>query len=126
MSVAAYPYEIEESNEAHGGDPFACTLYKMLPEPMQQSSREDIYLLEYLHQVPVEKVGVPEYHAQLSGKLREKENKNLIYPVDGGLYVHIMDDPEGGRAYYIAVEPTMGSGDDDTTLMREIEMWLLD
>ena len=126
MPIAEFPYEVEDSSEAHGGDPFACTLYKMLPKPMQQSSRKNVYLLEYLHRVPVDKVGIPEYHLELSGKLRGKENVNLIYPVEGGLYIHIMDDPEGGRAYYIAVEPALGSGVGDRTLMRKIEMWLLD
>lgn len=126
MPNAGYPYEVEVSTEAHGGDPFACTLYKMLPKRMQQSSREDIYLLEYLHQVPVDKVGIPEYHTQLSGKLKDKQSLNLIYPVEGGLYIHIMDDPEGGRAYYIAVEPTLSSGVDGPTLLPQIETWLLD
>jgi flagellar protein FlaI len=126
MPIATFPYEVESSDTAHGGDPFACTLYKMLPEPMQQSSRKDLYLLEYLHQVPVDKVGIPEYHTRLSGKLGEKESINLIYPVEGGLYIHVMDDPEGGRAYYIAVEPTMGSAGTEQKLLREIETWMLD
>ena len=126
MPTAGYPYEADDSEGAHGGDPFACTLYKMLPQQMQQSTREDIYLLEYLHQIPVDKVGIPEYIPVLSGKLKDKKNLNLIYPVEGGLYVHVMDDPEGGRAYYIAVEPTLSSGNNGQKLMGEIETWLLD
>ena len=126
MSTASFPYKVESTSEAHGGDPFACTLYKMLPKAMQQSSRQDTHLLEYLHQIPVDKVGIPEYYQELSGKLGDKDNLNLIYPVEGGLYIHIMDDPEGGRAYYIAVEPTLSSGQNDQKLMREIETWLLD
>ena len=126
MSTASFPYKVESTSEAHGGDPFACTLYKMLPKGMQQSSRQDTHLLEYLHQIPVDKVGIPEYYQELSGKLGDKDNLNLIYPVEGGLYIHIMDDPEGGRAYYIAVEPTLSSGKNTQKLMREIETWLLD
>ena len=126
MSTASFPYKVESTSEAHGGDPFACTLYKMLPKAMQQSSRQDTHLLEYLHQIPVDKVGIPEYYQELSGKLGDADNLNLIYPVEGGLYIHIMDDPEGGRAYYIAVEPTLSSGKNTQKLMREIETWLLD
>ena len=41
-----YPFELDDVEQAHGGDPFACTLYKMLPKPMQESTRENVHLLE--------------------------------------------------------------------------------
>ena len=126
MAGVTFPYEVDTATEAHGGDPFACTLFKMLPKKMQATTKENVYLLEYLHQVPVNKVGIPEYYTELSGKLKDKKKINLIYPVDGGLYIHVMDDPEGGRGFYIAVEPTTGSEEGERKLMRQIESWLLD
>jgi flagellar protein FlaI len=126
MAAITFPYEVDISAEAHGGDPFACTLFKMLPKKMQATTRENVYLLDYLHGVPVNKVGIPEYHTELSGKLKDKKKLNLIYPVDGGLFIHIMTDPEGGRDFYIAVEPTTGSEEGERQLMHEIESWLLD
>ncbi|MCH7802404.1 MAG: type II/IV secretion system ATPase subunit, partial [Chloroflexi bacterium] len=126
MAGITFPYELETSAEAHGGDPFACTLFKMLPKQLQESTKNHVYLLEYLHGIPVNKVGIPEYYTELTGKLKDKKKLNLIYPVDGGLYIHIMDDPEGGRGFYIAVEPTIGSEEGERKLMREIESWLLD
>ncbi|MCI0439708.1 MAG: type II/IV secretion system ATPase subunit [Chloroflexi bacterium] len=93
---------------------------------MQETTKESIYLLEYLHMIPIQDVGLPEYFPQLSGKLRDKKKLNLIYPVEGGIYIHIMDDPKGGRAYYVSVEPKLGNGRSETELIREIEMMLLD
>ena len=126
MAGLTLPYKIDTSTDAHGGDPYACTLFKMLPKKMQASTKDHVYLLEYLHGIPVNKVGIPEYYTELSGKLKDKKKLNLIYPVEGGLYIHIMDDPEGGRGFYIAVEPTIGSEEGERKLMREIENWLLD
>lgn len=121
-----YPFEIDDVEQAHGGDPYACTLYKMLPKPMQESTREDVHLLEYLHMVPVNDVGIPEYFHVLSGKLKDKKKLNLIYPVEGNIYIHIMDDPEGGRAFYMFIEPRLSSGIDEKDLIREVEILLMD
>ena len=121
-----YPFQLDDSEQAHGGDPFACTLYKMLPKPMQASTREDVHLLEYLHMVPVNDVGIPEYFPVLSAKLKDKKKLNLIYPVDGGVFIHIMEDPEGGRAYYIFIEPKLSSGLNEKELVREVEILLMD
>ncbi|MCH9009159.1 MAG: type II/IV secretion system ATPase subunit, partial [Chloroflexi bacterium] len=126
MGEFKYPFELDDVEQAHGGDPFACTLYKMLPKPMQESTREDVHLLEYLHMVPVNDVGIPEYFPVLSGKLKDKKKLNLIYPVEGNIYIHIMDDPEGGRAFYIFIEPKLSSGLDEKNLIREVEVLLMD
>ncbi len=121
-----YPFQLDDADQAHGGDPFACTLYKMLPKPMQESTRESVHLLEYLHMVPVNDVGIPEYFPVLSGKLKDKKKLNLIYPVEGGIFIHIMEDPEGGRAFYIFVEPKLSGGLDEKDMIREVEILLMD
>ena len=120
------PFTVEASSEEHQGDPFSCTLYKMLPKPLQEITKESVYLLEYLHTIPVTDTGIPEYYTQLSGKLKSKEELNLIYPVDGGVFVHVMDDPEGGRAFYISVEPRLSPGVDEAKLKRQIQTQLMD
>ncbi len=126
MAILELPYEVEPNQEKHGGDPYNCTLYKMLPSKMQEQTKEFLYLLEYLHMVPVETIGVPEYHEKLSKDLGDKDSFNLIYPVRGGLFIHILDDPEGGRAYYVAVEPKFGPGVDTDDVLRRVEIELLD
>ena len=125
MATATLPYKVEVSEETHGGDPFACSLYKMLPKQMQETSQERPYLLEYLHGVPVQDVGVPEYHEQLSGKLRDKKDLNLIYPVGGGIFVHVMEDPQGGRSFYISIEPKLSPELNESELVKRIERELV-
>ena len=99
MPELTLPFEVQSGLEAHEGDPFSCALYRMLPEPMQETARESVYLLEYLHTIPIESMGIPEYYPELSRGLEDLEEKNLIYPVEGGLYIHIVDDPVGDRGY---------------------------
>ena len=60
MSKITLPFEVEEAEGKHEGDPFACTLYKMLPEPMQEQTKEAVYPLEYLHMIPVNQFGIPD------------------------------------------------------------------
>ena len=126
MATMELPYGVEESQAPHANeDPFSCALYKMLPEPMQESSREYGYLLEYLHQLPVQDIGIPEYYPELSRDLGDKVKINLIYPIEGGLFIHVMADPAGGRDYYITVEPKLSAGTNEAGLVRRIEMELL-
>ena len=126
MSEITLPYKLEAGEDTHGGDPFACTLYKMLPKAMKQTTKESVHLLEYLHKVPVNEIGIPEYYTELTRKLKGKKKLNLIYPVGNGVYIHVMDDPEGGRGYYIAVEPVMSPEADERQLVRDLEIQLLD
>ena len=126
MPIVDLPFRVEEPQEVHGGDPFSCSLYKMLPEPMQESTREYVYLLEYLHMIPIKEVGIPEFYPLLSRRLGDLETTNPIYPVEGGLFIHVIDDPEGGRAYYICIEPTLSQGLDEAELVRRTEKKMLD
>ena len=125
MATMTFPFTPETAPEAHGGDPFSCSLYKMLPKQLQETLVQSVYVLEYLHTVPIGEVGLPEYYPEITGQLRDKSDLNLIYPVGGGLFVHIMDDPEGGRSFYISVEPKLSPELDEAKLVRQIEKELL-
>ena len=125
MSAITLPYKVEENAEAHGGDPYNCALFKMLPEPMQEETREYLYLLEYLHAIPIKELGIPEFYPKLSKGLGDKERINLIYPVEGGLFIHVIDDPDGGRKFYIAIEPKFAENRDEEKLVRKVEMEML-
>ena len=76
--------------------------------------------------IPIKEVGIPEFHPLLSRRLGDLETTNLIYPVEGGLFIHVIDDPEGGRAYYICIEPTLSQGLDEAELVRRTEGKMLD
>ena len=52
------------------------------------------------------------------------KNPNLIYPIGGGLYVHIFPNPSDARDHYIAIEP--GMIEDSVNLMLGLEDHLVD
>ena len=112
-----------ETNKADEGedDPFQCALFRMLPKPVQEVTRGNVHLLEYMHMVPIEEVGIPEYHATLTKELGDVKEPNLIYPVGDNVFVHIY--PEGVGNTYIPVEPTLSQ--DLSALSEMVEEKLL-
>ena len=44
----------------------------------------------------------------------------------GELFIHIIADPEGGRTFYISIEPRLSAGLDEAELVRQIDRRLLD
>ena len=123
MGVGVLPFEVK-GGHSHQGGVSDCPVFKMLPVPLQEQSKKHEFLLDYLHMLPVEEVGIPEFYNQLDRKLGDMKNPNLIYPIGGGLYVHIYPDPEDSRDYYIAIEP--GMLNDDGALVEDLEDHLVD
>jgi flagellar protein FlaI len=64
-------------------------------------------------------VGTPVYCPKPS---RGMESQNVIYPIKGGLFVHIYPDPGGQRDYYISIEPTMGLALDPVIAQVEVAL----
>ena len=123
MGVGILPFEVKEGH-SHQGGVTNCPVFKMLPAPLQQESEANGFLLDYIHLLPVDEVGIPEYYTQLDRNLGDKKSPNLIYPVGNGLYVHIYPDPNDSRDYYIAIEP--GMLNDNRALVDELEDHLVD
>jgi flagellar protein FlaI len=65
------------------------------------------FLAEYLHHLPMADIGVPAYYPKLSRSLSQLPVRNLIYPIDEGLFVHVYPDPTGARDHYVPIEPTV-------------------
>src|SRR3972149_8331101 len=118
------PFSGEGTDDQHGAGVEQCSLHKLLPPPLQERTAESPHLLEYLHQVPIGEVGVPEFYPELNRKLGDLKNANLIYPVADHLFVHIFADHSDARDYYIAIEPS--SVGDVEHLMEKLERRLLD
>ncbi len=124
MPQVKLPFTGESKADSHGDGLLQCGLYRMLPKPIQEAVAGNIHLLEYLHMVPIEQVGIPQYYAKLTPKLRDLKHPNLIYPVAEGIFTHIYPDPQDGRDCYISVEPILTRNLD--SLMPEVEMRLLE
>ena len=84
-------------------------MFHQLSPQLQEQSKAQEHLWEYLQNplLPIQEIGVPEYHPRLSRDLMDLENRNLIYPVGKGTFVHVCPDKKDSRDYYIAIEPSM-------------------
>ncbi len=101
MAHTILPFEKLDSDCDHGP---GCSLNFILPRPLLEACAEQDFLYEYLHCVPMGEIGIPDYYPRLSRKLRNLEMRNLIYPIEGDLFVHVYPVPTSGRDLYISVE----------------------
>tara|TARA_B100000315_G_scaffold255372_1_gene298563 strand:- start:5414 stop:7138 length:1725 start_codon:yes stop_codon:yes gene_type:complete len=120
---AVVPFPVK-TGHSHQGGVTSCPVFRLLPSTLQEASKKDEFLLDYIHVLPVDETGIPEYYEELDRKLGDKKNPNLIYPIGGGLYIHIYPDHSDTRDYYIAIEPGMFA--DSSALMEELEDHLVD
>jgi len=88
-------------------DLYGCGLFRALPPAMQEACQQNVHLLEYLHLIPIEETGVPQYYPTLSRKLGDLKHRNLLYPVSPDVVIHVLSSPNEGRDLYIPVEPSL-------------------
>ncbi len=118
------PFESLDAVEDHrNGGAAQCPIHNILPPDLRAEADRSPHLMSYLHRVPIADFGVPQYYAQISRKMGDLKDPNLIYPVGNDSFVHIFPDAAEARNYYIAIEP---SSDRLDTLVEDIEFRLLD
>ena len=112
--------------EAHGADLMQCGLYRMLPPDAKKfiSAEENHHVLDYIHMLPLDEIGVPKFYPELSRDLKKIKKPNLIYPAGDGISIHIYPDKDDVRNYYIPIEPTLFASVDE--LLIEVEEALVD
>lgn len=107
-ATVTLPFEPEFNDE--GNDCYnnveSCALYRMLPANAREYVKESPHLLEYLHILPVNTVGIPLFLSELKRDLKSMENPNIIYPVNETTFIHIFSDPNDVRNWYIPIEPS--------------------
>lgn len=96
----------------------------MLPGALQAESSQHQHLWDYLHSLPLEELGVPDYHTELSRSMSDIKKPNIVYPVGDGIYVHISPNNVDARHNYIAIEP--GMNEDISEIMKQAELRLVD
>ena len=105
---------------------FSGNSISQFPQALQELARkkENNFLLEYLQALPIDEIGVPKFFPNLDKKLEKLSKRNLIYPIDNDLFVHIYPLPKAERDAYITIEPTLALDLDD--IMPKVEVKLLD
>ncbi|HIH75417.1 MAG TPA: type II/IV secretion system ATPase subunit [Methanosarcina sp.] len=101
-----------------------CNLYKLLSPEMKQEVEKNLHLLEYLHILPIDTMGIPRYVSKLESKHGDLEDANLIYKVNDQIYVHIYPNKNDVRNFYIPIEPILLTGVGG--LIKELETRLVD
>jgi flagellar protein FlaI len=94
------------------------------PAALQKAAEEKPYLAEYLQALPVGEIGIPDYYRELPRSLSKLRMRNLVYPIEGGLFVHIYPDPKSERDAYIPIEPHLSLELDG--ILHRVEARLLD
>ncbi len=122
MAHLQLPFATKEVNTCDHGS--RCSLNSVLPKPLQEACAECDFLSDYLHWVPMDAIGVPEYYPKLSRDMSDMDRLNLIYPIKDGLYVHIYPDDKGERDKYIPIEPHLTVNLED--IIPQVETKLLD
>ena len=98
-----------------------------LPEEFREQSTKHRHLGAYVSALPIDEIGIPEYKSFISRAVDTQEKRNLVYPVGGGVFIHVVHDPEDTRDYYLAVEPSLApelegiTSDVDSQLMEYID-----
>lgn len=124
MAPSTLPFIPLAENHGHKGGMTDCPAFRLLPPPLQEESKDKAFLLDYLHSMPIDQIGIPQFVPKLERGMGDLKNPNLIYPIKDGLYIHVMPDESDIRDFYIAIEPGMMLDLED--LMEEVEEWLLD
>ncbi len=122
------PFEIkpcpQDCGKECGTNLDKCPVYPKLPPEFQEICKESLHLLQYLHMLPEDGFGIPAYYEKITRSLKGTKDPNLIYQVGGGVFVHVLANPEDIRDHYIAVEPSLVDAQDNT--LDDIELRLTD
>ena len=114
----------KEKPHTHKNGLSNCPVVKLLPKNLQEEVEVSAHLLDYVHELSIDTIGIPEYHPELDRRLGDMKDPNIIYPVGGGLYIHILPDPADARNLYCAIEPGMNI--ESVELMDMLETHLVD
>ena len=114
----------KETPHSHKNGVASCPIIKLLGKELQEEVASAGHLMDYIHGLEIDIIGIPEYHKELGRRVGDMKNPNVIYPIRGGLYVHVYPDPKDARNFYYAIEPGMNI--DSNGLMELLENNLVD
>src|SRR5579862_8288839 len=103
VAQTVLPFEFQRETIRTGREELLTQLSPELRAACEQSD----FLFDYLQYVPIKEIGIPQFYAKPPRTLGQSPNRNFIYPIQEGLFVHIYADSSGARDHYIAIEPTV-------------------
>jgi flagellar protein FlaI len=122
MPVVKIPFEEVQVPMSHRAQ--SCSLCNSLPEALREQAMEHEHFARYMHMIPTDEFGWPEYVTSLTKQMGDNPNPNYIYPVGKACFQHIYPDKLDARNYLIPIEPTVGRN--YQPLMEEVEDRLID
>jgi flagellar protein FlaI len=123
MPYVRLPFsDTDQTQEGHSES--SCPVCSAISPALKEQAQEHGHLFRYLHMVPIEEFGVPDYREKLDRKMVDTKQPNIIYPVGNATFAHIFPDPQDARSYYIPVEPIIGG--DYEALFDMVEDRLVD
>ena len=124
--MIALPFKLEtcpnECGNECGKHLDKCKYFRSLPENLQEKSKENLHLLQYLRILLNNDISLPDYHEKLDRSMKSIKNRNLIYPVGRQVFMHVLANPDDARDYHIPIEPSLG--EQLTDKMEELEVHL--
>jgi flagellar protein FlaI len=123
MPYVRLPFpDADQAQEGHSEG--SCPLCSGISPALKEQAQEHRHLFRYLHMLPTDEFGVPQYCEKLERKMGDIEQPNIIYPLGNATFAHIYPDPQDPRNYYIPVEPIIGH--DYGALFEMVEDRLVD
>jgi flagellar protein FlaI len=115
VPVVRLPFPLQEVGPHEG-----CPICQALPQELREETMAHPHLFRYVHSLPVDEIGVPQFYRKLERKLGEAGLPNIIYPVGNATFAHVLADPQDARNYYIPVEPVL-SGEELRPVLEAVE-----
>jgi flagellar protein FlaI len=117
------PFEIEKVSGKVSAETRAKVRARLSPK-LQEACNESAPLFDYLCQLPMDQIGVPDFYPKITRDQQYLERRNLIYPIEGGLFVHIYPNDKAERDIYVPIEPHLTV--DLSEVIPQVESRLLD
>ncbi len=118
------PFDVPDQIDDHkAGGGAQCPIHNLLAPELRDQAERAPHLMSYLHKVPFAEFGVPDYYPEISRKMGDMKDPNLIYPVGANTFIHIFPDTAEARNFYIAIEPGTDSMGEQ---IEQMEYRLLD